>query len=241
MLTERNFKIFVDFDGTITTQDIGEAMFLKFGDPIRANEIIEDWIEQKINARESWQLLCNTVKNFEIKQFEKFLDDMKIDSTFKIFNEYCLSNKFEMRILSDGLDLYIERIMNREDLDDIEVFSNKLLFGSNNELIPVFPHTDSECSRCANCKRNHILNFSSEDEYSVYIGDGWSDVCPAQYCDFIFAKNSLLKYCESNRITYFPYNNFNDVIIKLDQLKQKKRLKKRYLAELKRKEVYKQG
>ena len=241
MLTERNFKIFVDFDGTITTQDIGEAMFLKFGDPIRANEIIEDWIEQKINARESWQLLCNTVKNFEIKQFEKFLNDMKIDSTFKIFNEYCLSNSFEMRILSDGLDLYIERIMNREDLDDIEVFSNKLLFGSNNELIPVFPHTDSECNRCANCKRNHILNFSSEDEYSVYIGDGWSDVCPAQYCDFIFAKNSLLKYCESNRITYFPYNNFNDVIIKLDQLKQKKRLKKRYLAELKRKEVYKQG
>ena len=241
MLTERNFKIFVDFDGTITTQDIGEAMFLKFGDTIRANEIIEDWIEQKINARESWQLLCNTVKNFEIKQFENFLVDMKIDSTFKIFNEYCLSNKFEMRILSDGLDLYIERIMNREDLDDIEVFSNKLLFGSNNELIPVFPHTDSECNRCANCKRNHILNFSSEDEYSVYIGDGWSDVCPAQYCDFIFAKNSLLKYCESNRITYFPYNDFNDVIIKLDQLKQKKRLKKSYQAELKRKEVYKQG
>ena len=87
-MNDKAFKIFVDFDGTITTQDIGEAMFLKFGDTIRANEIIEDWIEQKINARESWQLLCNTVKNFEIKQFENFLVDMKIDSTFKIFNEY---------------------------------------------------------------------------------------------------------------------------------------------------------
>lgn len=241
MLTERNFKIFVDFDGTITTRDIGEAMFLKFGDPVCANKIIEDWIEQKINARESWQLLCNTVKNFESRQFDNFLDEMTIDSTFRDFNEYCSSNGFEIRILSDGLDLYIDYILNRENLSSIEVFSNRLLFGSNKELIPVFPHTDSECNRCANCKRNHIINYSSEEDYSVYIGDGWSDVCPAQYCDFIFAKNSLLKYCESNRITYFPFNNFNDVITKLDQLKQKKRLKKRHQAELKRKEVYIQG
>lgn len=241
MLTERNFKIFVDFDGTITTKDIGEALFLKFGDPKRANEIIEDWIEQKINAKESWQLLCETVKNFEPKHFEDFLSNMEIDSTFKKFNEYCISNNFEMKILSDGLDLYIDKILNREELEHIEVFSNKLSFDNSNQLVPVFPHTDSECSRCANCKRNHIINYSSEEDYSVYIGDGWSDVCPAQYCDFIFAKNSLLKYCELNRITYFPYSNFDDVMTKLDQLKQKKRLKKRHQAELKRKEVYIQG
>lgn len=241
MLTERNFKIFVDFDGTITTKDIGEAMFLKFGDPIRANEIIEDWIDHKINAKESWQLLCETVKNFEPQQFEDFLSKMEIDSTFQNFNKYCISNKYEMRILSDGLDLYIDKILNREELEHIDLFSNRLSFGNNNELIPVFPHTDSECNRCANCKRNHIINHSSEEDFSVYIGDGWSDVCPAQYCDFIFAKNSLLKYCELNRITYFPYRNFDDVIIKLDQLKQKKRLKKRHQAELKRKEVYIQG
>lgn len=239
-MTDRAFKIFVDFDGTITKQDVGEAMFLKFGDEVKARIIIQEWIDNQINARESWQMLCNTIENFDPDQFDKFLDSIEIDDTFNQFINYCNNSGFEVRILSDGLDYYISRILQREELSSIEVFSNRLIF-ENEKLIPVFPHTDEECDRCANCKRNHILNYSGGDEYSVYIGDGWSDVCPAQFCDFIFAKNSLLKYCEVNRITYFPFNSFDDVIKKLELLKDKKRLKKRHQAELKRKEVYIKG
>jgi len=239
-MQSRTFKIFVDFDGTITQQDVGETMFLKFGDPLKAQIIIEDWINKKINAKQSWQLLCDTIENFDHNSYQQFLSSVGIDESFKHFTDYCKSNEFEIRVLSDGLDFYINKILERENLSSLEVFSNRLLF-ADKKLIPVFPHTDEECDRCANCKRNHILSYSSDDEYSVYIGDGWSDVCPAQYCDFIFAKNSLLKYCEMNRITYFPFNSFDDVTSKLEQLKEKKRLKKRYQAELKRKEIYIQG
>ena len=65
-----------------------------------------------------------------------------------------------------------------------------------------------------------------------------SDNDAIQYVDFIFAKNDLLKYCEVNRITYFPFNNFDDVISRLDELSAKKRLKKRHQAELKRREAF---
>jgi len=240
-MNEKNFKIFVDFDGTITKEDIGEVMFLKFGDAQRAKEIVNDWINEKINARKSWELLCKTVNNLNLEKFDEFLLSSEIDSSFKIFLDYCNKNNYEVRILSDGLDYYINKILSKENLSHLEVYSNKLNFDKDGNLIPIFPYTDEECKRCANCKRNHVLNFSGDDEYSIYIGDGYSDVCPAQYCDFIFAKKSLLKYCEINRITYFPYSDFNDVIKKIEELKQKKRLKKRYQAELKRKEVYIQG
>lgn len=239
-MSDRIFKIFVDFDGTITKTDVGEAMFLKFGDENKSKAIIQDWIDNKINAKESWQLLCNTIANFNESDFSDFLNSIEVDDTFNNFINYCNKNEFEIRILSDGLDYYINPILDRENLSSINVFSNRLIF-ENNKLIPLFPYTDEECDRCANCKRNHVLNFSGDEEYTVYIGDGWSDVCPSQYCDFIFAKNSLLKYCEVNRITYFPFTNFNDVITKLDILKEKKRLKKRHQAELKRKEVYIKG
>jgi len=239
-MSDRIFKIFVDFDGTITKTDVGEAMFLKFGDENKSKAIIQDWIDNKINAKESWQLLCNTIENFNESDFSDFLNSIEVDDTFNNFINYCNKNEFEIRILSDGLDYYINPILGRENLSSLNVFSNRLIF-ENNKLIPLFPYTDEECDRCANCKRNHVLNFSGDEEYTVYIGDGWSDVCPSQYCDFIFAKNSLLKYCEVNRITYFPFTNFNDVITKLDILKEKKRLKKRHQAELKRKEVYIKG
>ncbi|MEW6703022.1 MAG: MtnX-like HAD-IB family phosphatase [Bacteroidota bacterium] len=240
-LNNRSYKIFVDFDGTITQKDVGEAMFLKFGDAQKSKAWIDEWLDQKINSVELWKLLCTTVKNFEEKKFDEFLNGIQIDAAFKKFVNYCQLEGFELRILSDGLDYYIQKILQREELGHLEVYSNQLTFDDNKNLIPVFPFKDEECTQCANCKRNHVLNFSCEEDYSFYIGDGSTDICPAQFCDFIFAKNSLLRHCEVNRITYFPYKTFDDVIKKLDDLKKKKRLKKKHQAELKRREVFIQG
>jgi len=239
-MNDKVFKIFVDFDGTITSKDVGEEMFMKFGDPVKAIEIIERWTNNEINSQQSWQLLCKTIESLSENQFDSFLESFEIEAGFQEFVNYCKENNFEIRILSDGLDYYIKRILERNNLGNLEFYSNSFSI-NNGELMLDFPHTDEECSMCGNCKRNLVINFSADEDYSVYIGDGLSDKCPAQFCDFIFAKNSLLKYCEINRITYFPYNNFYSVIKKIDELKNKKRLKKRHQAELKRREVYIQG
>jgi 2,3-diketo-5-methylthio-1-phosphopentane phosphatase len=240
-LNNRSYKIFVDFDGTISQTDVGEAMFLRFGNLAKSKVWIDEWLNQKINSAELWKLLCSSVENFNEKEFDFFLDEIKIDPAFKKFVGYCETEGFELRVLSDGFDYYIHKILRREGLDHLEVYSNQLTLDKEKKLIPLFPFTDEECSQCANCKRNHILNFSSEDDYSFYIGDGNTDICPVQFCDFIFAKNSLLRFCEINRITYFPYSTFTDVIKRIDELKEKKRLKKRHQAELKRREVFIQG
>ena len=240
-LNNKQYKIFVDFDGTITQTDVGEAMFLRFGNVEKSKVWIDEWLNQKLNSKELWKLLCSTVKNFNEVEFDLFLDGIKIDPAFKKFVDYCQAEAFELRVLSDGFDYYIKKILKREGLDHLEVYSNRLTFDEEKNLIPRFPFTDEECTQCANCKRNHVLNFSSEDDYSFYVGDGNTDTCPVQFCDFIFAKNSLLRYCEINRITYFPYSTFDDVIKKIDEIKVKKRLKKRHQAELKRREVFIQG
>ena len=85
------------------------------------------------------------------------------------------------------------------------------------------------------------MNSSRDDEINIYIGDGYSDTCAAQYCDYIFAKRSLLKYCEKNRIPYYPFNNFSDVKKIVGQLSAKRKIKKRHQASLKRRDAYMQG
>ncbi len=240
-LNNNSFKIFVDFDGTISQKDVGEQMFLRFGDVEKANEIAVKWMNFTLKATDAWTQTCNTVKDFNHDEFDTFLNEIKIDEGFKNFFGWCGKNGYEIKVLSDGFDYYIKKFLLREGLQNLEVHTNTLAFGTNNELKPIFPFTDEECSKCANCKRNHILNFSGDDDYTVYIGDGFTDFCPAQFCDFVFAKGSLLKYCEKNRITYFPYTTFNDVLKKMDELKGKKRLRKRHQAELKRREVFIQG
>jgi 2-hydroxy-3-keto-5-methylthiopentenyl-1-phosphate phosphatase len=118
------------------------------------------------------------------------------------------------------------------------VLSNKLILDDNGKLIPSFPFYTADCRSSANCKRNHIIENSSEDEYTVFIGDGNADKDAIQYVDFIFAKDDLLKFCELQRVTYFPFRNFDDVILRMNELLSKKRLKKRHQAELKRREAF---
>ncbi|HPN37046.1 MAG TPA: MtnX-like HAD-IB family phosphatase [Melioribacteraceae bacterium] len=238
--SDTKFNVFVDFDGTITTQDVGEAMFLKFGELELVNNIIERWLKREISSFESWEQMCKSVNGFSLKIFHEFLDTIKIDLTFKNFVEHCEKNNIDIYVVSDGFDIYIKHILEREGLTKLKVFCNKMNIVGD-KIIPVFPYPDEECKICANCKRNHIIDNSGDLEYNVYIGDGLSDTCPAQFCDLIFAKKSLLKFCEKNRITFSPFTNFNDVIDKLALLKNKKRLKKRFQASLKRNEVYIQG
>jgi len=232
------FKIFVDFDGTITRQDVGDALFRKFGDPVETDRIVANLLNGKITARKCWELLFATVNKINKLELDSFVDKMEVDQTFHQFHTYCLENKIEMFVLSDGFDYYINRIFKKENLNHVKIFANNLIINANNELIPSFPYFDLDCQTSANCKRNHILNNSGDDDYTVYIGDGNSDKYSTQFCDFIFAKNDLLKHCEKERITYFPFCNFNDVITRLEALKLKKRLRKRHQAELKRREVY---
>ncbi len=235
---EKIFKIFVDFDGTITKTDVGDSLFREFGNKEKVDEIISRLLNDEISAKQSWISLCDEAGRVEKQKLDRFVDSIEIDETFHSLVDYCRKNQIEIFVLSDGFDYYIERIFKKENLNGINVYSNKLAFTDDGKMIPVFPYLDAECTSSANCKRNHIINHSSDDDFTVFIGDGNSDKYTAQFCDFIFAKDDLLKFCEKERITFFSFKDFNDVVVRLEQLLAKKRLKKRHQAELKRKEVY---
>jgi 2-hydroxy-3-keto-5-methylthiopentenyl-1-phosphate phosphatase len=236
-MNEKGLKIFVDFDGTITRKDVGDALFSHFGDKEKVDEIIKALLSDQISAKQCWLDLCKATDRIDQQEMDEFIDTIEIDHGFHEFAEYCRKHNIDFYVLSDGFDYYIDRIFKRENLGFIKYYANHLEL-KDGELIPSFPYEDGSSTTSANCKRNHIINHSADSDFTVYIGDGNSDKYTSQYCDFIFAKDDLLKFCEKERITFFPYKNFFDVTIRLEQLRTKKRLKKRHQAELKRRELY---
>ncbi len=235
---DRTFKIFMDFDGTISKIDVGDELFRKFGNEAATNKIISELLENKITSRECWTQLCESAGSINKNEWDDFINNVEIEPDFHSFVEHCSEHNFDLFILSDGFDYYIKKILNREKLSHIKFFSNNLSITSDGFLVPSFPHFNEGCRNSANCKQTHIIDNSSESDFTVFIGDGNSDKDPIKYVDFIFAKAELLKYCEKERITYFSFNDFYDVTSKLNELNSKKRLKKRHQAELKRREAY---
>jgi len=237
-MEEKKFKIFTDFDGTISIKDVGEEIFRNFAEESKVNPVISDLLNDKITSRDCWLSLCSYASPINKTSLDEFIITQEIENTFPDFVRFCNHNDFELFILSDGFDYYINRILAKEGFQELKVFANSFIVSSSGTIIPGFPFYDEHFKSSANCKRNHILSNSGDDDYTVFIGNGNSDKDAAEFCDFIFAKNDLLKFCEKERITYFPFNNFADVVQKLTELKNRKRLEKRHQAELKRRQAY---
>jgi 2-hydroxy-3-keto-5-methylthiopentenyl-1-phosphate phosphatase len=240
-------RVFCDFDGTIATEDVGNKFFRTFAGE-RAVHIVQRYLNGEINARECLELECAALTSFTpnitSEQLVAFFDQFEIDPQFPAFVDFCTANEIPVTIVSDGLDLYVQRILENHRLGHLRWFANHVEIVARDgvtSVLPSFPYRDAECDRCGNCKRNHLVTLSGDDDIIVYVGDGISDHCPVRYADIVFAKGSLLVYCQEQNITYHAFRHFGDVQARLENILQQRRLRKRREAEVARRDLFKQG
>ncbi|MBI4548358.1 MAG: MtnX-like HAD-IB family phosphatase [Ignavibacteriae bacterium] len=243
------FKIFIDFDGTITRQDVGDALFEAFGG-VQCRDIIQLYRDGAISAVECFQRECDACGVVERDVLDAFLNQQEIDQSFVDFVSFCHRQNLEFTIVSDGMDYYIKQILDKHGIVDTQFYANTLellpVNGSSKvRLKPSFPYRDEICDRCACCKRNIMLTLSGDDDIIVFIGEGYSDRCPAHYADIVFAKDDLLKFCQKENISYYKYQTFSDVVQRFEKVLSMRRpdgtipgVAKRRRAELARREVF---
>lgn len=220
-------RIFTDFDGTITLQDVGDALFEAFGGE-HCKDSVRNYHEGTISAVECFRRECRACGNVNIYGLNEFIDRQPIDSSFVDFVTFCRSMEIDLCILSDGMDYYIRRILDRHGFGDLPFFANTLRLipvdgTSDVRFEPLFPYTDEMCDRCACCKRNLLLTRSGDGDGIIYIGEGYSDRCPARFADVVFAKDDLLKYCQAENISYYEYRTFGDIVQRCRRLLGKRR------------------
>lgn len=211
-----NKLVLVDFDGTITENDVGALLFNSFSGE-KSKKIVSEWLQGKINSKECLQKECELIEITK-EELKDFALSQKIDEHFCDFVDLCKRGSpksgsvgMDLVILSDGLDYYIKLILRKYHLEDIPFYSNTVRF-EGKKLIPEFPHYEKGCGNCGNCKKYHLKNLRRPKQKVVYIGDGLSDKCAISEADFVFAKNDLKSFCEKEKIDYFEFKDFRDVI-----------------------------
>lgn len=237
-------KIFCDFDGTITKNDVWINSLGKFiSDKKKFDDICEDFISMKIGTRECNLRQLELVENFSHEKFNSYLDIEEIDIHFKDFINFCNNRNIPVKILSSGLEYYIDYILKREGIE-VEYYGCKMVLSeADNKLTCDFIHTDEYCTLCETCKRNLLINNTNDldNEISVYIGDGVSDFCVSRFADIVFAKGRLASYCWKNNITYFDFGNFLDIKNKLIKILESNKLKHRQEAKVRRRDIFMGG
>jgi 2-hydroxy-3-keto-5-methylthiopentenyl-1-phosphate phosphatase len=199
----------VDFDGTLSIRDTVDSMLERFADP--AWETVEqEWLDGKITAVQCMQKQLRMVRADHVS-LEKFFRAIQLDPGFLPFYDHV--NRFaDVAIVSDGLGHAIKVAMKTAALPDIPVFANKLHFVSDGIDIS-WPYMNPACTAGNGvCKCAIARHFSGDKQLVVLIGDGKSDACLAQKADVVFAKGSLIAYCEANGIAHHKFQTFADVL-----------------------------
>ncbi len=211
MENKLNEYIFSDFDGTISRYDVIHTFITNFakGDPSVAEE---KWCRGEISSKECYDIQFELINGLSKKKFYDFINSVEIDPYFEEFYRYEKKNGKKIIVLSDGLDMFINLVFKRHNIE-LPIFSNHLILTENEGKLNFKIEYPNEYKNCkiglGVCKCGVAKTFAKD---FTYIGDGLSDRCIAQEAQLVFAKKSLDKICRENKINYVHFETFEDIL-----------------------------
>jgi len=116
-----------DFDGTITKTDTLSKFLEDYADA-KWLDIENDWRDGKFGSQECLIRQFALVPNLTPQLVSDFLDTMEIDEGFSLFAKNAKAQGIPIVILSDGLDYFINKILEKNNIDYINVITNHAYF-----------------------------------------------------------------------------------------------------------------
>jgi len=190
--------VLLDFDGTIAIEDTTDRILERFANP--GWRVIEaEWEAQRIGSRECMSRQIDLIRASK-RQLDRFIEEVHVDCGFIPFVEACAAARFQVAIVSDGLDYIVHGVMARTGVS-LPIAANKLEHVGGDRWRLRFPFASASCmSASGNCKCAYGVSPGPR----VLVGDGRSDFCAAGAADYVFAKGRLRVHCEETGIAHAP-------------------------------------
>jgi 2,3-diketo-5-methylthio-1-phosphopentane phosphatase len=198
-------SVFVDFDGTISTVDVGVHVLSRTA-PDGWREIDEQFRVGEIDSREcildEWELV-----DADEATLRAIASEVALDPDTGPLVDALRAAGAEVTVVSDGFGFYVDDACAPFGVD---VLTNTVDFGTR-ELL--FPHEDRccPCASCGTCKQAPIKDAQYRGRSTVLIGDGASDRKAALLADVVFAKDTLASWCAAFGVEYTPFTALADV------------------------------
>jgi len=200
-----------DFDNTLTEGNVSELIHEEFG-PLNWGEIHSNYKNKLISVEESniYSFKYLNISNSRLDEFVK--SNVKFRPGFFEFYNYILENNINFKIVSSGVDFYIYSALSMLgiDISNVGIYSGKSTFNNEGIKIQYFDFDNKEIND--NFKYTYTNLHRSKYEKIIYFGDSHTDLKSSQICDVVFATDKLSKFYIENKLPYFHFNNFFDVL-----------------------------
>jgi len=205
-----------DFDGTITEEDVGFMLLDTFaqGD---WRQVLEEYREGRIPVGHFNSKVFGMVKADKQRLLKAIEGKVTIRAGFHELVAYCSRKGFRFVIVSNGLDFYIQSILRDLGTRNIEVFAAQTRFLPEGLQVQYIGSEGSPLDD--GFKEAYVNSFLKSGYRVIYVGNGTSDISPAERCQHVFATDELLAHCRKTNLDCSAFTDFSDVVKGLNSLK----------------------
>jgi len=201
-----------DFDGTISIEDVTDALLERFARP-GWREIEAEWEAGRIGSGECMKRQV-ALLDMSGAELDDFLTGVAIDPHFASFVTAARHLGVALEVVSDGIDHAINRILALHHLDGLSVRANHLVQLDDHRWRLTSPNASATCvSACGTCKCELLAHHAARLRRVLYVGDGRSDFCVADKADFVLAKSRLVDHCARHGIAHAAFQDFQDALV----------------------------
>jgi 2-hydroxy-3-keto-5-methylthiopentenyl-1-phosphate phosphatase len=199
----------VDFDGTITEQDLLDTIAQTFGDEEVYREVDEGLDDDSLTLNEVIRREFEPVRAPLGEVRDWVLENVRVRPGFRELVDLARERDWRVVIVSSGFRELIEPVLEREGLGELEVLSNTV--DPDPDGWKVQFRVSEPCEVCGQpCKRSTAAALADGTEL-VYVGDGYSDRCAAELADVVFARRGLASYLEERGVPFERFEDFHSV------------------------------
>jgi len=210
------WAVVCDFDGTATTEDIGDQVVLRFA--AEGHYAAQEAVYATGTIPFSG-LLTRIFEGIEAGPGEvaDFAREVAVfREGFERFLEVCRSADRPFVLCSAGLDAYIEPVLDRLSpplRGHLSLVANRARY-ADGRLKVAFDEAAGDCGFCGTCKGNVVRALQRAGHKVLMVGDGTSDRHGAEAADAVFAREggSLVRWCTQRSIPHAVFRSFDEVI-----------------------------
>jgi 2,3-diketo-5-methylthio-1-phosphopentane phosphatase len=200
-------RVFCDFDGAITLQDSTDFVLETLADP-QWRVLQTEWEAGRMSGAECMRGQVAMIGGSRA-DLDAALDAVEMDPGFPDFVAWSEAQGLPLKIVSDGVDYFIARILARHGLGRLPVVANRLV-GEPGAWRLEHPPKPVDCGAGSGvCKCAAVAPRPRGG--TVYVGDGRSDFCVSAQADLLFAKGVLADHARDASRPYLPFDTFHDV------------------------------
>ncbi len=204
--------VLTDFDDTAAAQNVAELLLHRFGHP-SWTDVRQRFRDGELSLKDYQEITFRQMQADKAAMQSYVREQACFREHFGELSQFCRDKGIPMCIVSQGLDFYIQALLDAFGRSDMPVHAVRAQFDGDGRIVGYgYDFTYPDAPERGNSKALMVQRFQQQGYHVFYAGDGSSDFEAGQVADTVFAHRQMAELCQGAGIPFTPFTDFGPVL-----------------------------